>query len=119
MPRFPQKPNVAGMVTHIRRGAKTHLYITQWREHRGLSMERLAGLLDVDRTTIWRWETGARRPKPEQQAAIANALGIEPADLWRLPDTRPSIDAIIKDAPDDIFDAVADMARRLASRRAG
>lgn len=116
MPKTRRNPNVAGMVTRIRQGAKAHLYIKEWREFRNMSGERLAGLLEVDRTAIWRWETGKRRPNPEQQAAIAHAMGIEPADLWRLPATRPSLDALMKDAPDDIFDAVAEMARRLTRR---
>ena len=104
------------MEASIRRGARLHLYLAQWREFKGLSIERLAERLDVDRTTVWRWETGVRRPTPGRQAQIAAALEIDPADLWRRPQSRPSIDAMLKDAPDEVFDLAADLVRRLAKR---
>lgn len=34
------------------------------REGAGLSLTELGGATDVDRTTIHRWETGRRRPRP-------------------------------------------------------
>lgn len=107
---------VASMVTHIRQGSRPHLYIMEWREHLGLTPKQLAERLEVDRTTLWRWETGSRRVKPETQVQIAAALGIAPAALWRLPQTRPSLDDMLKDAPDELFDTAADIVRRLTKR---
>jgi len=105
------------MVTRIRTGARTHLYISQWREHRGLSVEALAGRLDVERQTIWRWENEQHRLNPEKIGALAVALDIEPEDLWRMP-ARRSIDAILKDAPDELHDTAIDIVQRLARRGA-
>lgn len=105
------------MVTRIRkRGARQHLYITEWRESRGLSVEQLASRMDVDRTTLWRWETARRRVTEGIQAQIAHHLQIEPADLWRLPDSRPSIDAMTKGVSDDVFNTVVDIVTRLIRR---
>ncbi len=115
-----ENPTIADMVTRIRqhRQRLLHLYLAEWRESKGLSVETLAERMDVDRTTIWRWETGARRPTPGRVAQIADALQIAPGDLWRRPDGRPSLDAIAKDAPDDVFEAVVDIVRRLTRRSA-
>lgn len=113
---FASNISVADMEASIRKGARIHLYLVEWREHKGLSVERLAERLDVDRTTVWRWETGARRPTPSRQAQIAAALDIEPADLWRRPQSRPSIDAMLRDVPDEVFDMAADVVLRLIKR---
>lgn len=105
------------MATRIRKGARPHLYIVEWRESRGWSQTDLASRMDVDRTAIWRWETGRRQVKPDTQAQLAHVLGLErPEDLWRPPASRPSIDAILSNVPDDDFAMVADMARRLSQR---
>ena len=103
------------MVTRIRRGARPHLYLTAWRELRGLSVEQLAGRLDVARETVWRWETDQDRLNPSKMAAVAHALDIAPEDLWRRPE-RPSLDAITRDSPDDIHNTAIDIVRRLARR---
>lgn len=74
------------------------LFLAEWREHRGLSQDALGGRLGVTHVTISRWETGKRRPDLNAQAAIAEALDLEPIDLFRHPD-RPSADALLRDQP--------------------
>jgi len=103
------------MVTRIGSGRRQHLYITQHREAHGLSVEELGARLEVSRTTMWRWEKEQWRLNPEKIAAIAYALGIEPEQLWRLPE-RPSIDAMLDEAPQHVHEAVADLAKRLSGR---
>jgi DNA-binding transcriptional regulator YiaG len=39
------------------------------RQEAGLSLTEAAGASDVDRTTIYRWERGRRRPRPGPAAA--------------------------------------------------
>lgn len=53
--------------------------------HLQVSTEELAERMRTDRTTVWRWETGERQPRKGTIPRIADALGIEPADLWRQP----------------------------------
>ena len=113
--------NIAGMATGNKRDDRgrrqSHLYIKEWRETRGLSDEDLAGLLGCDRTSVWRWETGRRNVSTENQAEIARVLDLDmPSDLWRPPDTRPSIDAMLAHEPDDLHETVAELARRLIKR---
>ncbi len=102
------------MVVRIRRGARPHLYIAEWRESRGLSTDRLADRLDVGRATMWKYEAGRLKVGPDIQAAIAEALNIDPGDLWRPPSDRPSLDRMAKDLPDESFAAIADLVRRLS-----
>jgi transcriptional regulator with XRE-family HTH domain len=106
---------VSGMVTRIRQGARPHLYITEWRELRGLSVEQLAGRVGVARETVWRWETQQHRLNPDKIAQLASSLDIEPEELWRRPQ-RQSLDALLKDATDAEHETAFDIVRRLARR---
>lgn len=88
-------------------------------ENRGLSDEQLGLRMGVARATVWRWRSEQHRLNPEKIEAIARALDLEPQDLWRPPHVqpgRPSLDAIIKDAPEDLQDTAVDIVRRLVSR---
>lgn len=93
----------------VRIGPKrpVRLYIAEWRETRGLTQKQLgerlgAGVSDV---TVSRWETGQRRPDMDVKAAIAEALGLELADLYRHPKT-PSADALMRSQPQEVWDSV-------------
>jgi transcriptional regulator with XRE-family HTH domain len=79
------------------------LFISHWRENRGLSQEVLANRLGTSDVTISRWETGKRRPDENAQAALAEALDIDINDLRRHPD-QPSADALLRDQPQEIRD---------------
>ena len=41
-----------------------------YRRIRGLSRKRLAQILDVDEGTLWRWETGQRKPRGEHARRV-------------------------------------------------
>lgn len=103
------------MVTRIRQGSRPHLYISEHRVSRGLTVEALAGRVGVARETIWRWENEQHRLNPSKIAQLADALGVEPEELWRLPQ-RASLDALLKDAPDDLHETALDIVRRLTRR---
>jgi transcriptional regulator with XRE-family HTH domain len=101
------------MVTQIRKHAKGHLYIEEHMEAKGLSFEVIGGRLNVSRTTVWRWAKEQWRLDPGKMAALAEAMELnDVADLFRMP-SRPSIDAILKDAPQGIYDAVVEHAKAL------
>ena len=86
------------------------LYLREWMEYRGLSDEQLALSLDVERTTVNRWRRFPSRLDPAKMIEIAEALNIEPADLFRPPD-RPSLDAMIQGAPEELRQTAADIVR--------
>jgi transcriptional regulator with XRE-family HTH domain len=89
-------------------GARGHLYLVEHRKARGVSPEEMAGRLGISRQSVHRWEREQHRMTPDKQAAYAEALGIEPADLWRPPD-KPSIDAMLTKASDDLRQKAAEM----------
>lgn len=104
------------VVTRIHKTVPRRLFLKEWREHVGLSVEQLAGRLEIERESVYRWEREPRRVNPDKQAAYAAALGIDPADLWRLP-TRPSLDALVRGQPDALQDMAADIVQRLIARK--
>ncbi|WP_253857953.1 helix-turn-helix domain-containing protein [Prauserella alba] len=50
----------------------------------GYTQERFAEALGVERSTVWRWETGAVVPLPEQRPRLRTALELTPAELDEL-----------------------------------
>src|SRR5262245_61282136 len=55
--------------------------VAERRNALGLSQERLANLLGVDRTTVVRWEGGDTVPQPWQRPRLAKALKISSDEL--------------------------------------
>lgn len=93
--------NLPGMPARIGPKKPFRLFIAEWRESRGLTQDQLGDRLGTSDVTISRYETGKRKPDLNAQAAIAEALGIDPFDLFRHPD-QPSADALLRDQPQDI-----------------
>lgn len=81
-------------------------------EERGLSDEKLAKKLGVARETVTRWRNQQHRLNPDKIAAIAGALDLEPSQLFSppAPSNRPSIDALLRDASDDLVQRAAEVA---------
>ncbi|WP_427884680.1 helix-turn-helix transcriptional regulator [Kribbella sp. GL6] len=64
--------------------APKRVRLAQQRKAAGLSQERLAELLGVDRSTIGRWENGDTEPQPWIRPGLAENLGITMNDLQDL-----------------------------------
>lgn len=69
--------------------------LAQLREIRGFSQEKFAELVDVERTTVARWESGETTPLPSQRPKLAEALDVSLALLAEILDdftelTEPS-----------------------------
>lgn len=100
------------MATRIGPKGPWLLYILEWREKRGLTQQQLADRVGVSDATIARWERRQRKPDTDAQSALAYALGVEPADLWRHPD-RPSADELLRDQPADVVENAFRMLRAI------
>lgn len=50
----------------------------------GYTQERFAEVVGVERSTVWRWESGAVVPLPEQCSRIRAVLGLTPGELDEL-----------------------------------
>jgi len=75
------------------------------RKLRGLTQGELASRLGVSKPTVWAWEQGRARPIEERLDAIAEALGVEPAEL-RPSRTVPGLTDLISRCRDQIAAAV-------------
>lgn len=100
------------MPTRIGPKKPFRLFIAEWREHRKLTQQQLAQRLGTTHTTISRWEQRKRQPDLNAQAAIAEALGIEPFDLRRHPD-QPSADALLRGQPTEVQEQAIRLIRAL------
>lgn len=103
-------------VTTIRKSTHKHLYIEEWMDRRGLNDESLANRIGVARATVTRWRKQQHRLNPGKIAAIAAALDLEPSALWH-PSHRPSLDAMVQNAPDALVNDAAEMVRLFVARR--
>lgn len=110
------------MVTRIRRGAKTHVYLREWRKHLKVGAIAMAERLEIERESYYRLEREPGKLSVAEVIELASAMGIEPTQLFHPPETaaRPSIDAMVEDLDDDDRGVVMDLARSMQRRqRAG
>jgi hypothetical protein len=128
---FPFWPTIfqAGAVTILvmppRIGPRrpVRVYLAKWREAHipKLTQEQLGQRIDppVDKGTVSRWESA---PPGKLSlgviAAYAEALGREAADMYRPPDTGPSLDAIAAGLEPDLRESVANFIQVLKNKRA-
>jgi len=112
----------------IRRGAKAHVYLREWRVYLqesgnpGLTAVAMADRLEIERESYYRLERNPKTLSVAEVAELADAMGIDPQRLWEPPPEagkklRPSLDAIVKGVPDDQAEGFADMLRRAVGKR--
>lgn len=108
------------MVTRIRRGAKAHVYLREWRKHLSLKAQAMADRLEIERESYYRLERNPRTLSLGEVVELADAMGIEPGRLFHPPhgDDRPSIDEIVADVPSADREVVVDLARSMQKRAA-
>ena len=58
--------------------------LVERRESLGLTQEKLAELVGVDRTTVARWELGVTAPQPARRLLLAKVLNVSPKELSML-----------------------------------
>jgi transcriptional regulator with XRE-family HTH domain len=88
------------------------MFLSEWRENRGLTQKQLADRLKTTDMTVSRWERGKALLNTDALAAVSEALGIEPVDLYRHPDT-PSADALLRDQSIEVRDQVISIIRAI------
>lgn len=59
------------------------MYIRECRERAGVTQERLAAEIGVDRSAVAHWEVGDANPSAERLPRIADALGVSIDELVR------------------------------------
>jgi hypothetical protein len=77
----------------------------------------MAERMDMERESLLRLEREAQtRCTPEKQVQYAEALGIEPAALWR-PPGAPSVDSLLSGADEPTRAMAADIVARLVGNK--
>lgn len=84
-------------------------YLAEWREKRGLTQKQLAGRLETTDMTVSRWERGL---VTFDYNAVAEALGIEPEDLWHHPD-KPTANQLLRDQPPEVQEQAISLIRAI------
>jgi transcriptional regulator with XRE-family HTH domain len=64
------------------------LYLREWRDARGLSLDTAASHIGVHLSTLQKWEKGLRAPGPQDLERVAQVYGIHPAALFFHPDDK-------------------------------
>jgi transcriptional regulator with XRE-family HTH domain len=104
------------MVTKIRQSARPWAYLKEHRKAVGLTALQMAGRLDVERESVYRYERYPLNMSLNRLQQWAEACGLESyIELFRRPEQK-SVDAILDGLPDDVQEIVIDMATRLAAR---
>jgi transcriptional regulator with XRE-family HTH domain len=70
--------------------------VSSLRRKNGLSQEKLADLVKLNKQTVWRIEAGASNVSLETLARIAPALGVTPADLLLGVDDKNPSESLVK-----------------------
>ena len=74
----------AGTLRHIM-PMRYPLQLASHRAAKKISQAKLAEMIGVEQPTIQRWEQGKRKPDLEQIGDLADAFGVEPGDLFKVP----------------------------------
>lgn len=91
-------------------------FLAKWRAKKQLTQEQLADRLGTYKGQISNWESNKRAMSWAVVMALAEALEIEPMDLFRDPD-RPSADELLRDADPKVFVEAIEIIKVLVARR--
>ena len=59
-------------------------------DRKGITARDLAGLIDMDESTVSLWLSGGRTPRVKALQKVAEALGVEVAEIWAGPESTPA-----------------------------
>lgn len=85
------------MTTRIGPRRQRRHFLFKWRKAKNLTQEQLAERIGTYKAQVSNWESGKRDMTPNVQMALAEALDIEPGDLFRDPD-QPSSEELLRDS---------------------
>lgn len=109
------------MIDRIRKGAKPHVYLREWRKYKNVRAPEMADRLGIERESYYRLERQPYTLSVAELLELADALGIEHKRFWAPPPEpglipRPSLDEIVAETPDHQVVGLADMLRRAVGK---
>lgn len=72
------------------------LFLTEWRESAGLTLEQLGNKLGRHFTTVQKWEKGINGLDTRELERLAELYGVHPSALYFHPDDRAAADKLQK-----------------------
>jgi transcriptional regulator with XRE-family HTH domain len=103
------------MVTRIRKGTKPRVFLREWRKRKELRATAMAERLGIERESYYRLERETDRLNNAEMRELAEAIGIEPDQLWHHPD-QPSVNALLTGADQNTKETAVDIVRRLVKK---
>jgi transcriptional regulator with XRE-family HTH domain len=105
------------MIDRIRKGAKPHVYLREWRQAKDVRAVDMAERLGIERESYYRLERKPFTLNIAELIELSSALGIDHRQLFSPPPPpglrpRVSLDEIVQDQPDSQVEGLADMLRR-------
>lgn len=114
---FALRHKIAGMATGVNKVILKKLFIEEHMIAKGFTFESLGEEMGVSRTTVWRWANEQWRLDPIKMENLAKALGLSGAhEFYRRPTERVSLDLLMDGTPDEVFEDVLDVAKKLKKR---
>lgn len=109
------------MQDRIRKGAKPHVYLREWRKAKLFKGPQMAEFLGIARESYLRLEREPHTLSVAELIEIADIFGVEHQRLWAPPPPpglrpRPSLDEIVADQSDNQVEGLADMLRRAVGK---
>lgn len=97
--------------------ATKKLHLREHRKAAKISAPKMAKILGVERESVLRVEREWDRCGPLEQIRWADALGVEPGDLWFPPGQKPmgDLDQIVDGHSDDLKEMAKDIVSRLVA----
>ena len=107
----PRAVTILAMPQRVSPKKPVPVYLAAWREHRGLTQQDVGDRFDppVDKATVSRWETDRRGLSLNVLAAYAEALEIQPPQLYHPPSEQESLDELVARAPKRVQKTVRDV----------
>jgi transcriptional regulator with XRE-family HTH domain len=73
----------------LRQPTHTAKLIKEFRARNGMSQEKFAKALGIQRRQVVRWEGGEHFPQPGNVEELARYMGLDPEDFYPIPEERP------------------------------
>lgn len=87
------------ITNHVER--KYPLFLREWREYRGMTLEQVADAIESNKGDVSKIERGVKRYNEDHITRFADAFGIQPFQLYFSPD-RQLLDSLIEGRSEEV-----------------
>ncbi len=80
-----------------REKSRPRALLREWRIHQGLTLQEVGDRMGIHRSQVSNWETGFRSMPEKKMLAYCEAIGVDIARIYQMPDAQ-SIDELLENA---------------------